>query len=80
MSSVFPVKNNNYQKLTHISLCITEFIDLQCLYMCRFMETSSGDTLTNLLLLNYASYMDPYVALVIVRYYKLENMVCFYVH
>jgi hypothetical protein len=30
------------------------------------MELSSGDTLTNLILLNYASYMDPYIALIIV--------------
>jgi hypothetical protein len=33
------------------------------------MEPSSGDTLTNLALFNYAFYMDPYIIFIIVWNY-----------
>jgi hypothetical protein len=44
--------------------------------MFRLMEPSSGDTLTNLILLNYAFYMDPYIVFTIVCYNK-KNSVAF---
>jgi hypothetical protein len=37
------------------------------------MEPSSGDTLTILILLNYAFYMDPYIVLIIVCYNNLKK-------
>jgi hypothetical protein len=39
---------------------------VQCRYMFRLMEPFSGDTLTNLILLNYALYMDPSIVLITV--------------
>jgi hypothetical protein len=41
--------------------------------MFRLMEPSSGDTLTNLILLNYAFYMDPYIVFVTVCYNNLKK-------
>jgi hypothetical protein len=58
--SFFLSNTTIYQKLAHISLCITEFLVVQCCYMFWLMEPSSDDTLTNLILFNYASSMDPY--------------------
>jgi hypothetical protein len=46
--------------------------------MFLLMEPSSGDTLTNFMLLNCASYIDPYIVLIIVCYNKLKNMVFFF--
>jgi hypothetical protein len=37
------------------------------------MEPSSGDTLTNLIPLNYESYMDPYIVFIIVCYNNLKK-------
>jgi hypothetical protein len=45
--------------------------------MFRHIESSSGDTLTNLILLNYGSYMDPYIILIIntnTNTNKMKNM------
>jgi hypothetical protein len=53
----FFCQTTTYKLLAHISLCITEFIGLQCRNMSRLMEPSSGDTLTTRIPLNYASYI-----------------------
>jgi hypothetical protein len=39
--------------------------------MFRLIEPSSGDILTKLILLNYASSMDPYIVFIFVCYYIL---------
>jgi hypothetical protein len=41
--------------------------------MFRLIEPSSGDTLTNLILLNYAFYMDPHIIFIIVCYNNLKK-------
>jgi hypothetical protein len=41
--------------------------------MFRIMEPSSGDTLTNLILLKYAFYMDPYIVFIIMCYNNLKK-------
>jgi hypothetical protein len=44
--------------------------------MFRLMEPSSGDTLTNLKLLNYAFYLDPYIVFIIACYNNLKELFC----
>jgi hypothetical protein len=75
----FSCETNRYTKqLASISLYVTEFIGLQCRNMFRLMEPSSDDKLTNLMLLNYASCMNPYIVLITACYNKLKDIVCFF--
>jgi hypothetical protein len=48
LSFIFRQTQHFTNQLTHISLCITEFLVVKCRYMFQVMEPSSGDTSTNL--------------------------------
>jgi hypothetical protein len=57
----------------HFAVNNLSLLVVQCRYMFRLMKSLSGDTPTNPVLLNYASYMDPYIVFIIVRYNNLKK-------
>jgi hypothetical protein len=68
----FPVKHNNTQ-LTHISLCIIEFIGRTMSLHISAHGAIIRPYINSLTLLNCAFYMDPYIVFIIVCYNNLKK-------
>jgi hypothetical protein len=77
----FPVEHNNIPiTLAHISLCITEIIGHTMSLHVSAHRAIIRRYITNLVLLNYASYMDPYIVLIFVCYSTLAFANHLYMH